>query len=146
MTFRMRGHEEASGTKYVPKEKFEEWNQKDPLKNFERFLIDEKVLTEITVADIRNEFKAEIDASLNPSEGGTSEAFNIDEEFKDVYAPISKFTKKIKDVDFPPSGDRGLKFFDAIKEGLLQSMQQHPNLILMGQDIAEYGGAFKSFG
>ena len=147
MTFRMRGHEEASGTKYVPKELFEEWNHRDPIKNYERYLIDENVLTEINIADIRNEFKAEIEASLNPSEGGTSEAFSTGEELKDVYAPLSgKGLPTQKDLSqFPPSGDRGpgLKFFEAIKEALNQSMQQHPNLILMGQDIAEYGGAFK---
>src|SRR5215203_2628166 len=77
MTFRMRGHEEASGTKYVPKEMFEEWNKKDPIKNYERFLIEEKILSEINLADIRNELKSQIEASLNPSGGGTFEAFNI---------------------------------------------------------------------
>jgi len=139
MTFRMRGHEEASGTKYVPKEMFEEWNKKDPIKNYEQYLIEQKVLSEINIAEIRNEFKAHIEASLNPSGGGTSESYNIDDELKDVYAP----TQKENSFYFPPPGDRGLKFFEGIKEGLHQSMQQHPNLILMGQDIAEYGGAFK---
>jgi 2-oxoisovalerate dehydrogenase E1 component len=145
ITFRMRGHEEASGTKYVPKEMFEEWNKKDPIKNYEHYLIEEKILSEITIADIRNEFKAEIEASLKPSGGGTSESFHIDEELNDVYAPNKKtnISTKPNRFHFPSSGDRGLKFFEAIKEGLHQSMQQHPNLILMGQDIAEYGGAFK---
>jgi 2-oxoisovalerate dehydrogenase E1 component len=145
MTFRMRGHEEASGTKYVPTEMFEEWNKKDPIKNYEQYLIEEKVLSEITIADIRNEFKAEIEVSLNSSRVGTSESFHIEEELKDVYAPNKKGYSSTKPnrFHFPPSGDRGLKFFEAIKEGLHQSMQQHQNLILMGQDIAEYGGAFK---
>ena len=167
ITFRMRGHEEASGTKYVPKEMFDEWNKKDPIKNYEHYLIEQNVLTELNIADIRNEFKQDIEASLNPrptessglaSNGGTSESFSIDEELNDVYTPNKKTNIPTKQNRFgsPPSGNRGLlaplstrgeglgvRFFDAIKEALHQSMQQHPNLILMGQDIAEYGGAFK---
>ncbi|MGI8581919.1 MAG: alpha-ketoacid dehydrogenase subunit alpha/beta [Chitinophagaceae bacterium] len=162
MTFRMRGHEEASGTKYVPKEMFEEWNIKDPIKNYERFLVEEKVLNEATVADIRNEYKAHIEnelkSPLSPEGGNSDSAFNLDDELNDVYAPHIKsiILSKQNRLDFPPSGDRGLlaplstrgeglgvRFFDAIKEALHQSMQQHFNLILMGQDIAEYGGAFK---
>ncbi len=141
ITFRMRGHEEASGTKYVPKEMFEEWNKKDPIKNYEHYLIEEKILSEIIIADIRNEFKKNIEGSLNLSDGGTSESFSIEEELKDVYAEkTSNVKRQTSETD---SGSRGLKFFEAIKEGLQQSMKQHQNLILMGQDIAEYGGAFK---
>ena len=145
ITFRMRGHEEASGTKYVPKEMFEEWSEKDPIKNYEHFLIEQKVLDVITIADIRNEFKAEIEASLNPSGGGTFEGFNVADELKDVYAEKSMVHSS--ELRVAPLSNRreglGVRFFDAIKESLHQSMQQHPNLILMGQDIAEYGGAFK---
>ena len=152
-TFRMRGHEEASGTKYVPKEMFEEWNEKDPIKNYERYLIKENVLSELAIADLRNEFKEEIRASLNPrptessgraSEGKILESFNIEEELKDVYAPSrTKSSLQNDSSQVNSSGVRALKFFEAIKEGLQQSLHHHPNLILMGQDIAEYGGAFK---
>ncbi len=148
ITFRMRGHEEASGTKYVPKEMFEEWNKKDPIKNYEHYLTEEKVLSEITIADIRNEFKKNIEGSLNLPTGrqvlstaGSSESFSIEEELNDVYAAKKSNVKR--QASETVSGSRGLKFFDAIKEGLQQSMQQHQNLLLMGQDIAEYGGAFK---
>lgn len=163
ITFRMRGHEEASGTKYVPKEMFEEWYKKDPIKNYERFLIEENILNEITVADIRNEFKSEINDALNPrvirasgqaSGAETFESFNVDEEIHDVYAENTSSNTKRKEFEivsgstskisrFTSHVSQELKFFEAIKEGLQQSMQQHPNLILMGQDIAEYGGAFK---
>lgn len=148
-TFRMRGHEEASGIKYVPKEMFEEWNEKDPIKNYERYLIDENVLTEINIADIRNEFKSEIEAELksplSPEGGNKEDHWDSSEELIDVYAslPEKKFSIKKDPSQFLPPGDRGLKFYEAIKEALHQSMQQHSNLILMGQDIAEYGGAFK---
>ena len=151
MTFRMRGHEEASGTKYVPKEMFEEWNIKDPIKNYERFLIEEKVLNEVTVADIRDEYKAHIEnelkiSPLSPEGDNTKTSINSKEELIDVYAPVQKSAnlKKGNGFNFLPSGERAeVRFFDAIKEALHQSMQQHSNLILMGQDIAEYGGAFK---
>ena len=151
MTFRMRGHEEASGTKYVPKEMFEEWNKKDPIKNYEQYLIGQKVLSELDIADIRNEFKAHIEASLIPiaigtSGGGTFESFNTEEEVKDVYAIRTQPEDPAKAPSLPIAigmERAGVRFFDAIKEALHQSMQQHPNLILMGQDIAEYGGAFK---
>jgi 2-oxoisovalerate dehydrogenase E1 component len=152
MTFRMRGHEEASGIKYVPKEMFEEWIEKDPIKNYERFLLEEKILDNLTLAHIRGEVKKEIENSPITPEGGTRNVFangqNISSrELNDVYA---KYTSKLNtgtrpssEVPTSPSGGRGLRFVDAIKEGLHQSMQAHQNLILMGQDIAEYGGAFK---
>jgi len=167
MTFRMRGHEEASGVKYVPKEMFEQWIEKDPIKNYERFLIEENILDNLTIAHIRNECKNLIEAELKTSffspEGGSVEKIHpvTPKELEDVYAPSLSSAKKSnasitilskendtvndhdKNVQSASSGDRVFRFVDAIKEGLQQSMLQHPNLILMGQDIAEYGGAFK---
>ena len=158
-TFRMRGHEEASGVKYVPKEMFEEWLEKDPIKNYERFLLEQKILDNLTIAHIRDEIKEEIERCPLTPEGGTPSAFVKGEnlssrELRDVYAKNSNETNNVSSYEaslhFPPSGvrrlsgDRGpLRFVDAIKEGLHQSMKKCENLILMGQDIAEYGGAFK---
>lgn len=140
-TFRMRGHEEASGTKYVPKELFEEWGKKDPVKNYEQFLIDQQLLTEMQVADIRNSFKAYIEEELHVAYAAKKMEVNTAKEINDVYAPVSKQT----DVFIKATTDNAkeIRFIDAIKEALLQSMQKHENLVLMGQDIAEYGGAFK---
>jgi len=139
MTFRMRGHEEASGVKYVPPALFDLWEKKDPIKNYEQYLLQQNILTEQAVADIRNEIKEYIEAELKT--GYQSEPIfpNTAEEVNDLYAPSLKKA---------PINDAGLegvdkRFIDGIKEGLHQSMQQHPNLVLMGQDIAEYGGAFK---
>ncbi|MEP6583686.1 MAG: dehydrogenase E1 component subunit alpha/beta [Ginsengibacter sp.] len=150
MTFRMRGHEEASGTKYVPKEMFEKWLQKDPIKNYERFLIEEKILTNSDVAGIRTEFR-EMIKPLSPEEGKQKESKNAKEfsvrELGDVYAKqayqgiVNHPSKKIESQ--PGNGDSELRFIDAISQALRQSMAQHSNLVLMGQDIAEYGGAFK---
>ncbi|HEY9341442.1 MAG TPA: dehydrogenase E1 component subunit alpha/beta [Hanamia sp.] len=160
-TFRMRGHEEASGVKYVPKELFEQWIEKDPIKNYEHYLVEENILTNLTVADIRNEIKQHIEDEIRnspienplPSKRGEEHASpnaNITkEQLEDVYAakPLSNDfntnSQSGQSSRFPPSGGRGSRFIDAIKEGLHQSMKAHPNLILMGQDIAEYGGAFK---
>ncbi|HEX4373374.1 MAG TPA: transketolase C-terminal domain-containing protein, partial [Puia sp.] len=147
MTFRMRGHEEASGTKYIPKELFEEWNKKDPVLNYENYLIAEKVLDEISVAHIREEIKNEIEKELKIGFAEEIIIPNTEEELKDVYAEKSEVRSQKLEVGQLSTANRQLstpiRFVDAIKEALHQSMQQHDNLILMGQDIAEYGGAFK---
>ena len=148
MTFRMRGHEEASGTKYVPKEMFEEWGRKDPIKNFEQFLTEEHVITEMQIADVRNEFREYIESELKIAYEADEMLVDEDEELRDVYAGKSgvwSLESGVKCINTPdsqlPTPD--LRLVDAIKQALQQSMQHHPNLILMGQDIAEYGGAFK---
>lgn len=151
MTFRMRGHEEASGTKYVPKELFEEWGRKDPIKNYEQFLIAEKVLSEMQVSDIRNEFKAYMDAELVLAAGAEALVPDREEELRDVYAAVSSDVGRessVNIIDSHNSHDSRLtthdkRLLDAIKDALQESMRRHPNLVLMGQDIAEYGGAFK---
>ena len=138
MTFRMRGHEEASGTKYVPPELFEEWNLRDPIKNYEQFLVDALVLTEPDIESIRREHKEKIEEELTLGFQSQPPKVNAANEVGDVYA-------KSGWTSFPPSfsSDRSLRLIDAIREGLHQGMKAHDNLVLMGQDIAEYGGAFK---
>ncbi len=150
MTFRMRGHEEASGTKYVPPRLFELWEQKDPVKNFEQYLLQEQVLNGEQAEQLRNELKERIEEEL--ATGFNSRPIRIDteDELNDVYAEREDGQDRVATVidnaainyEFEGEG-RESRFIDAIKEGLYQSMQQHSNLVLMGQDIAEYGGAFK---
>ncbi len=150
MTFRMRGHEEASGVKYVPKELFEEWIEKDPIKNYERFLSEENILTNEEIAEIKAQNKEKIEDAIRNSPLGPnftksapqSAAEITKKELNDVYASVSSSSFKSKPVE-PAKREPEIRFLDAIKEGLHQSMEKHPNLILMGQDIAEYGGAFK---
>ncbi|HYJ37329.1 MAG TPA: dehydrogenase E1 component subunit alpha/beta [Chitinophagaceae bacterium] len=142
MTFRMRGHEEASGTKYVPKELFDEWGKKDPVLNYELFLMKEKVIDSDRVQKIRAEIKQHIEAELQVGFNAKPIVINEDDELNDVYAEKSPF--RIPPGLKPNGHERTEKrFIDAIKEGLHQSMIAHPSLVLMGQDIAEYGGAFK---
>jgi 2-oxoisovalerate dehydrogenase E1 component len=141
-TFRMRGHEEASGVKYVPKNLMEQWSRKDPIKNYEQFLVQEKVLTEMQAATIRNEIKDHIDGALNEAMQPQLFDFSVEQELADVYAsdegvaitPYEKLNNPILNSK---------RFIEAISEALKQAMVLYPELILMGQDIAEYGGAFK---
>jgi 2-oxoisovalerate dehydrogenase E1 component len=138
MTFRMRGHEEASGTKYVPPHLFEIWQQKDPVNNFEQFLIQELVLSGDEITGIKEEFKNLIESELQIGFGSPAIVVNTEDELNDVYAPLPAR------VPEPVSAAvKDMRLIDAIKDGLRESMLRHDNLVLMGQDIAEYGGAFK---
>jgi 2-oxoisovalerate dehydrogenase E1 component len=164
MTFRMRGHEEASGVKYVPPELFEIWGEKDPVKNYEQYLISENILTVTQVENIKAETKSYIETELNIAGNAKPMLVDMEEEIKDVYAPsivsgessvVSGETSVKQYNDLSSTHDSRLtthdsktaspekRFIDGIKEALHQSMVKHPNLIIMGQDIAEYGGAFK---
>ena len=137
MTFRMRGHEEASGVKYVPKELFTEWALKDPVNTFENYLLSEKVFTGNHVNHVREEIQKEIDAGLAAGFAEPPVTPDTAEEVADVYAP------KTIAPSSPSHQATEKKFINAISDGLRQCMEQYPNLVLMGQDIAEYGGAFK---
>lgn len=137
MTFRMRGHEEASGTKYVPQELFDEWKQKDPLDNFEQFLLDEGVLRPEWVPYLRKEFTTLIDAEVEKVFSEPDIMPHVQTEEQAMYRMVSRVEHVVSEVS------TNKRFIDAISDGLRQSMRMHPNLIIMGQDIAEYGGAFK---
>ena len=147
MTFRMRGHEEASGTKYVPPYLFEMWEKKDPVKKYEEFLITSKILTEEKSQQLRDEIKEQIEMELAEGFNASPLIPDLQEELDDVYARRNSYG--INSIDNSHPGSRHnyqtseKRYIDAIKEGLYQSMQKHCNLVLMGQDIAEYGGAFK---
>lgn len=138
ITFRMRGHEEASGTKYVPKELMEAWAQKDPLDNYEQFLLKEKIIDQKSIDALRKKIKKEIEEGLAIAFEETHPVADTDREINDVYAPFAL------QVVEPASDKKSEKrFIDAISDGLRQSMEKHDNLVLMGQDIADYGGVFK---
>ena len=151
MTFRMRGHEEASGIDYVPKEVLEEWEKKDPVANFEQYLLNEQVITPDEIVNIQETIKQYIESELLLAHQAKPLIPDSEEELNDVYAPITR-APELKPVTIIDNAHQSFinnhpstekRLIDSIKEGLQQSMQQHANLILMGQDIAEYGGAFK---
>jgi len=138
-TFRMRGHEEASGVKYVPKELLEAWAAKDPVQQYEQYLLSEGILTEKKIAAIRKEIKAEIDAAWQFTAAEPEIVPDTAAELADVYAPAPPQSG-------PPAADSKKtekRYIDAISDGLRSAMQKHEKLVLMGQDIAGYGGVFK---
>ncbi len=136
-TFRMRGHEEASGTKYVPEELMEAWGEKDPLLNFEKYLIQEDILSQETKDSYELSIKEEITEHLDKAYAEKNITPNLETEMKDVYAPFS-FRESV-----PSKDTEELRLVDAISQGLRQSMEKYDDLVIMGQDVAEYGGVFK---
>jgi 2-oxoisovalerate dehydrogenase E1 component len=138
MTFRMHGHEDAGENKYIPDALLSEWQDKDPIANFGNFLLEEEVLRREWIPFLKNEFAAQIDAEIEKGSKETDIDPDINTELDDVYKPHAtpKFTIS--------SSAAVIRYIDAIKDALKLSMRKHSNLILMGQDIAEYGGVFKA--
>ncbi len=136
-TFRMRGHEEASGTKYVPQELMDVWGAKDPVENYERFLKETGVLNDGQIEAIKTEFTKEITHNLQIAFEEEDITPNEINELNDVFQVFDfqylKYNPKVGEI----------RFVDAVSDSLKQSMQRHENLVIMGQDIAEYGGVFK---
>lgn len=137
MTFRMRGHEEASGTKYYPLGLQEEWAKQDPVDNYEQYLIEQKILDEKKIGDYKKLIKLEIEEGLKIAFDEERVKPNTEKEVNDL------FKKHDVKVSEPSGKTYEIRFIDAVSAGLKQSMQKHPHLVLMGQDIAEYGGVFK---
>jgi 2-oxoisovalerate dehydrogenase E1 component len=140
MTFRMRGHEEASGTKYVPKVLFEQWEIKDPVKNYENWLTEQGILKVEQIGEIREKFKAQIQQALDFTFAEPEVQPVPEEELQDVYASVPQV---LENATEPDAGNRSIRLVDAISEGMGQAMEKDPGLVLMGQDIGEYGGVFK---
>ena len=136
-TFRMRGHEEASGTKYVPQDLLDTWAAKDPIENYQEYLRNEKILTEELEVEYKTEIVHEINENLDIAFNEEKINGNISVELGDVYKDFV-----YQEVKFN-SENENIRFVDAIREGLKQSMEEHNDLVIMGQDIAEYGGVFK---
>ncbi len=136
-TFRMRGHEEASGTKYVPDSLMDEWGAKDPIVNYETFLKEEGLLDGKQIDHLKGEIESEINEQLSlafgEAEVRSSESIELGDVYKSFY--YKEVTPNIK--------SKNVRLVDAVSQGLRQSMEQHPNLVIMGQDIADYGGVFK---
>ena len=138
MTFRMRGHEEASGTKYVPQELMDAWATKDPISNFEKYLLEIGILTPETIENTKQRIKQSINQGLDNIYDEEEIQSEEEQELADVYFP---FQQQLLTPKSQEKSNR--RFVDAISDGLRQSMELYPNLVLMGQDIAEYGGVFK---
>jgi 2-oxoisovalerate dehydrogenase E1 component len=151
-TFRMRGHEEASGTKYIPEELFTRWAEKDPVKSFEEFLLSKSLFLAEQVEEAKKETAQYIEEELRIAFEAEDYLPDTEEELADVYAPSSSAVNSNKQQllaqqqsteETSSTNKRKIRFIDAITEALKQSMRANSELVLMGQDIAEYGGAFK---
>ncbi|WBA40847.1 alpha-ketoacid dehydrogenase subunit alpha/beta [Hymenobacter canadensis] len=142
LTFRMRGHEEASGTKYVPQELFDEWAQKDPVENYEKWLLAEGILDEEARMRYRETIKREIEEGLRIADAVPMPTASLTEEIGDMYRAFEPdLALNLTTDNQQPTTDK--RYVDAISDGMRQSMERYPELVLMGQDIADYGGVFK---
>ena len=140
-TFRMRGHEEASGTAYVPKQLFEEWGGRDPVRRLESLLLQAGVLTAPERDAVRSELKARVDVLVDEALAAPDPDSVAERELADVYAP-----SRLRPSPPPPQALASAperRYVDAITEGLREAMRRNPRVVLLGQDIAEYGGVFK---
>jgi 2-oxoisovalerate dehydrogenase E1 component len=137
MTFRMRGHEEASGITYVPKKLLAEWEKRDPIARYERYLLKRKLLSRKEMNAVRAELQEEIEVNVERAFSEPEVESSVEQELVDVYAPSPELSSEI------PDESKSMRFIDAISDGLREGMRRHTDLVLMGQDIAEYGGVFK---
>ena len=137
MTFRIRGHEEASGTKYVPKEMIEYWEKRDPILNYESFLLESDILNKKEIKNLKKQFTSVIEDDIKKANLQSKIAASVQKELNDVLHPYENHSiKKIEKLT-------EMRFVDSISNALELSMKKYDDLIIMGQDIAEYGGVFK---
>jgi 2-oxoisovalerate dehydrogenase E1 component len=136
-TFRMRGHEEASGNKYVPQKLIDHWAKKDPVSNYEKYIIEERLMSKAAIQELKDEIKSEIDEALKLTLEEKERTSSTEEEIQDVYR-----AHDFVDVN-PSASSTEMRLVDAVSNGLKQSLERHPKTVVLGQDIAEYGGVFK---
>ena len=140
-TFRMRGHEEASGTAYVPQTLFAEWGSKDPVARFERMLFDGGVISEAEAQADRAALKASIDAAVEEALAAPVPVSTAERELADVFAPAPQTPRSVVEPEAASAPE--MRYVDAVSDGLRVVMRSNPRIVLLGQDIAEYGGVFK---
>lgn len=136
-SFRIRGHEEASGTKYYPQGLIDEWEKKDPIDNFEAYLLEEKVISQEEIDSLKDTYREEISDAVKVADGEPKIEFDKKRELKDVFHPSTD------ELVFSKGPLEEIRMIDAISQALDESMQRHDELVLMGQDIGDYGGVFK---
>ena len=137
-TFRMKGHEEASGQAYIDENIIKEWSEKDPIAHFEEYLLTSKILSKKDLISVKEDMTKEIDQNWSSANSYKEVDFNIDKELGDVYKDFEVKKSVVEDKPLIK-----LRLIDSIKQGIYESMEKHENLVIMGQDIAEYGGVFK---
>jgi len=137
-TFRMKGHEEASGQEYIENALIDQWAKKDPIKNYEKFLLKEKIISNDSIKKITQKIAKEIDTNWKKANSLPEVKFNQQKELSDVFKEYKATT-----IANNSNTSENIRFVDSIKNGIDEAMEEHDNLVIMGQDIAEYGGVFK---
>ncbi|WNB17721.1 alpha-ketoacid dehydrogenase subunit alpha/beta [Marivirga arenosa] len=137
ITFRMRGHEEASGTKYVPQELFDNWAKKDPVENYEKYLLNEKIISDSDIEAWKADIKKQINEGLKLANEDLYPEISTEQQLHDIYAK-----SKVEIIE-ASKNKTTKRYVDAISDGLKQSLEKYPELVVMGQDVADYGGVFK---
>ncbi len=137
-TFRIRGHEEASGVKYVPKKLIEKWKKEDPIIKFEKILINKKIYNKSSILEVGNKINKKLDVVLDKVLNKYKTTSSEENELQDVFSDDN-----FKKIDIKSNNKKELRFVDSIKNSLYLKMKNDKNVLLMGQDIAEYGGVFK---
>ena len=136
-SFRIRGHEEASGTKYYPEGIIEKWEKEDPFTNFENYLVQEKILTSVEIDQFKLGIKLDINKAFDAASKEEDITFSQVTETEDLFAPFTF------EIEAASEKKKEMRLVDSISDGLNEAMQKHNNLVLMGQDIGDYGGVFK---
>ena len=137
ITFRMRGHEEASGTDYIPKKIFDKWLKKDPIENYKKYLQSKKILTDKIQKQINKKINKKIDSSFEFALSSKRPQSTLVNEINDVYK------KHIFNLKNPKDKGIEIRYVDSISNSLRNIMRDNNRTIIMGQDISEYGGVFK---
>ena len=137
-TFRMKGHEEASGQEYIENTLIDQWAKKDPINNYEKFLLKEKIISNDSIKKITQKIGKEIDTNWRDANSLPEVKFNQQKELLDVFKEYKATT-----ITNSSNTSENIRFVDSIKNGIYEAMEEHDNLVIMGQDIAEYGGVFK---
>lgn len=137
VTFRMRGHEEASGTKYYPEGLQDQWEQFDPVDNYTSYLKELGLLTDELETELKEELRGQIQDGLEIAYAEPNVTPNTEDELTDLFAEHNP------EIIEPAGSEREMRFIDAVQDGLKLSMRKYPELVIMGQDVADYGGVFK---
>lgn len=138
-TFRVRGHEEASGTAYIPQDLIDKWKKKDPLERLRKTLIKSKIQTKAQLEKLESESHTFVKEKwYNALKNNEVRKFTNDEE-KDVFDAEISISSDLSSEH----NEQEIRFVDAISKALLHALRKDDRLVIMGQDIAEYGGVFK---
>jgi 2-oxoisovalerate dehydrogenase E1 component len=143
-TFRMRGHEEASGTDYVPAEQLAAWVARDPIGRFEARLDDSGLMDADERDLVRDEVRAGVDRLVADALADATPASTPEVEAARVFAPAAPLRRAVVTPAGVPGHAPEARYVDAVRDALHVALAADDRVVLLGQDIAAYGGVFKA--